>query len=522
MLSRGRICSLAALLTLPLVGACAAQHGGARTATIDGDLGEWRGGVVSISTPDAVYFRFSPGEVCNLQANDETTRLVFDLDNDPATGDRLDGPPDVGTLGVDMEILMSPPLTAIDPGAAQHIINRRIQRGQPASPYVGGLTVLTHVDGVTSRFKHAAAGFIASPTYAADMFEARLDRHAPGFRGTGLQRAGTARGIVLVTDAAGNVVRYSDPIEFELPEMGPARLARPALPDQPAGTIRVMSMNVLHGKPLVNPEPFARIIAAVKPDVILLQEADDMTDDSLKAWLNGYVGPLPGKQDWAEGVQGLAGEVGTWDAVADPDLGVAVATPHLVARRFGEPVTVTDPTSGRPRTSRAVFALVSTPNGDVLACSTHLKCCGSAGSREDLIRKAETAAINERFAAIASTLRQESGVDDEVRLIAGDMNLVGTRDPVDIIRRGLDTGGGDLIAVDTPVLAGDAWYTWRDDRNAFSPGRLDWVLVGDARPVQSFALDLRLIDPEVLTEWGLRPGDTGVSDHLPVVVDIRP
>ncbi|MBZ0172369.1 MAG: hypothetical protein K8E66_08325, partial [Phycisphaerales bacterium] len=301
--ARRSLLSIVSLVVLPCITACAGGPGHPRTIAIDGELDEWRGGVVTVADADTVFFRFSPGEAGTLQANDETTRLVFDLDDDPATGKRLDGPPDVGTLGVDLEIMFSPPLNEIDPGAAQRVINRRIQRGEPASPFTSGMTVLRHENGVMTRHSHADVGFMASPTYAAEWFEAKLDRHAPALAGTGLDRAGSARGIVLITDGHGGVARYSDPFVFVLPEPGVARPATAGVPDQPEGTIRVLSMNVLRGKPIAEPAPFARLIAAIRPDVILFQEADDMTTESLEAWLSGYVGPLPGKHEWAESVQ---------------------------------------------------------------------------------------------------------------------------------------------------------------------------------------------------------------------------
>ncbi|MBZ0171268.1 MAG: hypothetical protein K8E66_02710, partial [Phycisphaerales bacterium] len=104
----------------------------------------------------------------------------------------------------------------------------------------------------------------------------------------------------------------------------------------------------------------------------------------------------------------------------------------------------------------------------------------------------------------------------------GDLNLVGSRGPLDLLLSGLAGNGGDLVTVDTPVLGSDAWYTWRDDQSTFGPGRLDWLLVGDARVVQAFSLDTRVRDPGVIAGWGLRPDDSAVSDHLPVVVDLRP
>jgi len=506
----------------------AGSAGDLRGFILDGDTQEWSGGLTTRATAETVSFRFSPGEEATLQSNDETTRLLFDLDNDPETGDPLVGPPDVGTLGIDLEILMSPLLSDLDPQRAASIRNRRRERGQPASEFSSGVQIIRHnADGLTTRHGHAEVGFFATPTYASEFFEARLDRTAPALRGSGLDTAGTAKGIVLMTGGAGQVVRYSDPIVFVLPEAASEkRLSNRGIPEQPSGTIRVLSMNVLRGKPKIEPAPFARLIAAVEPDVILFQEADDFESQALEAWLSGFVGPLPGKHEWAAGVSelsgGMAGGVGAWDAVAMPDLGVAIATPHVISAVYDEPVEVIDPTSGRTRTVRALMALVSTPNGDLLASTVHMKCCGSAGSREDLIRYAEAGAINEAFAAAVEDIRGNLGRDVDAKIIGGDMNLVGTRGPLEILRAGLASNGDALEPAPTKVIGDTAMYTWRNDRSSFGPGRLDWFLTGDARVEQSFALDTRLIDPDQLAMWGLNQDDSAVSDHLSVVVDLKP
>jgi endonuclease/exonuclease/phosphatase family metal-dependent hydrolase len=430
------------------VGCAATADGPGGRIAVDGDLSEWRGGGNTIATADAVYFRFSPGERATIQANDETTRLVFDLDDSPATGKPLPGPPEIGTLGVDLEILLSPPVSSLSPSDAERVRSRAMRDGGPAPELASGVNVLRHEGPAAfTRLGHADVGFVAGPTYSSEWYEARLDRHAPALAGTGLDSAGNARGVVLVTDGAGRVVRYSDPLIFVLPERNSSRRPSNAgVPPQPPGTVRVLSMNVLRGKPATEPAPFARLIAAVQPDVVLLQEADDFDAERLEAWLSGFVGVLPAKHGWSEGVQSLAGGVGAWDAVALPDQGVAIATPHVITGRYDDPIEIADPDSGSPRTVRAVAAMVSTPLGDVLALSTHLKCCGSDGSSEDRIRAAEVAAINARFGAIADAAVAGEGRRIAARIIGGDLNLVGSRGPLEELAEGLAGTGGDLDA----------------------------------------------------------------------------
>ena len=66
--------------------------------------------------------------------------------------------------------------------------------------------------------------------------------------------------------------------------------------------------------------------------------------------------------------------------------------------------------------------------------------------------------------------------------------------------------------------------TWLDDPSGFPPGRLDYVTYSDssAEVVNAFVLDTRLLSIQSLARVGLDSADSAGSDHLPVVVDIRP
>jgi endonuclease/exonuclease/phosphatase family metal-dependent hydrolase len=119
-------------------------------------------------------------------------------------------------------------------------------------------------------------------------------------------------------------------------------------------------------------------------------------------------------------------------------------------------------------------------------------------------------------------VRGTLGRDIDAAIIGGDLNLVGTRGPLEILRDGLGSDGSDFAPASTGVIGDTAIYTWRDDRSYFGPGRLDWFVTGESTTVQAFALDTRLIDADRLAMWGLYPDDSAVSDHLPVVVDLKP
>ena len=167
---------------------------------------------------------------------------------------------------------------------------------------------------------------------------------------------------------------------------------------------------------------------------------------------------------------------------------------------------------------RFAGALVSTPLGYLAASSVHLKCCGSSGSPEDQMRISEAGAINR---SLAEALSMEPAA---LRIIGGDLNLVGSRPPLDVLRNGLDADGSDLEIADARDLGDSAYITWREDGNAFSPGRLDWaVYSGSAvRTARCFVLDARLLSDRALEVNGLDRTDADASDHLPLVVDLIP
>jgi endonuclease/exonuclease/phosphatase family metal-dependent hydrolase len=172
--------------------------------------------------------------------------------------------------------------------------------------------------------------------------------------------------------------------------------------------------------------------------------------------------------------------------------------------------------AGQGQHVRFVAASIVTPLGEVLAGSTHLKCCGFAGSEEDARRIAEAAAINNAYRTIAGATAPA------LRVIGGDMNLVGSRTPIDMLRASLDADGSDMDIAPALVLGDAAYYTWADDANNFSPGRLDWLLIGDAqaRVVNAFALDTTRLSDAALSQAGLQRTDSRASDHMPVVVDL--
>jgi endonuclease/exonuclease/phosphatase family metal-dependent hydrolase len=433
---------------------------------IDGQTGEWAGAApVEVRADDRhLFVRFAPAETRHaLQAAPVTTRILIDADNDPATGMALAG------LGVDAAVLLSPP--------------------NKTGVGIGTEVVTYDARGFAAPAGHAELGFYFLPTHTARQYEARVDRAR-------LPRSAAGRLTVRVDqirpDAEEADWAAQAGATLPPPAAGPAR-PDAALPAKPAGAARVLALNVLHSAPLTNPDAFRRTIRAIDPDVILFQE-----------WFNTA---QPAIQEWAAANLGRR-----WTVFAPSENGIAVATRHRVIETVPGPL----PGSGPGSRARFAAAVVETPAGPVIAGSLHLKCCGGAGTAEDLRRIDEATSIN---ATLADVLARHP---DAGLAVGGDYNLVGTRTPLETVARGLGVAGVDLVPV-TPLTLGDpAAVTWVDEKSRFAPSRLDWILIDPARldAARAFSLDTRRLAPATLQRLGLEAEDSHATDHLPIVVDL--
>ncbi len=484
--------------TQPVPEASLSAYGGAGHIVLDGDISEWAYTDIAHADARHIYVRFSLGPARNaLQAGDETVLILLDVDGSTLTGNTGETWPGAAGMGVDLEIQISP------------------MDAQRASPRRGVALAMVDRKGRRSPISHADAGFIFAPTIASEWYEMRVNRNLPGLGGfvdedpslaiapvrdqrptppTRARATTSGAGVVVLVDAKGRQNGSLSPFTFRLPELatGPAP-ANATLPPRRADTVRIMSYNVLRSSPAQTPGPFARLITAIDPDVVLLQEWDaDVA--SIASWFERNVGSR-------------------WNVIAHPDQGVAIAARGSVTPLLDGPIEVRD----GERPVRAILGLVRTPLRDTVVASVHLKCCGGAGTEEDLTRLAEAKAINEAFA-------RRTPAGDKLRVIGGDLNLVGSAPPLDALRLGIDTDRSEL-SVAKPLVLGDGLVaTWRDPTGPFTPGRLDYILFSDAQAeiVRAFVVDTQNLSERDLAVYGLEASDSLASDHLPVVVDLKP
>jgi endonuclease/exonuclease/phosphatase family metal-dependent hydrolase len=448
---------------------------------LDGAFTDWAPDEHAYADGRWVWLRFAPETrpTQAIQAAPYSTRIRIDADSDARTGASMEIPR-VGDeaiqeapQGVDVLIAFSP-------------VNEEGRIG------IGTGVTRFDADGNAEDIGHAGMGVACLPTYASEQYELRIDRL--GAQSDALPESGPIEIIVDQVDEMGET-QWSDRIVVQLPERDTQKqVIDAAMPERPAQGVRVMCANVLYSSPLTEPMAFKRVFDAIEPDVILYQEWFRAERDKVEAWIEQYAGA-----DWSL-------------HFPNERAGVAIATRHPILATYDEQVRL----DGRDRSTRVCAALIDTDAGELLAISVHLKCCGSAGSEEDLTRIDQAQAIN------AFVNRVHATHPDAMVVIGGDYNLVGSRTPLAVMARGLGAQGDDLDPALTTVLGDPSVVTWVDEKSRFGPGRLDWLLYDDSRSelISALMLDTRVLSDGSLEAMGLEREDTMASDHLPLVVDL--
>lgn len=293
---------------------------------------------------------------------------------------------------------------------------------------------------------------------------------------------------------------------------------------QPAGTLRLLDYNINWDHIFVDvdaetAEKFARVVRALKPDIIALQELNREAADV--AELMNAILPLPDGQ--------------TWHAYKGKT--------NVTVARF--PLTMTRNETVPPTERELCIALIDLPdneyNVDLYLLNNHFKCCG--GTENDPIRQKQADAL-------VNWLRDARTPGGEIDLppntpfiLCGDFNIVGGQQPLMTVIEGdiqdETTYGTDSLPDwdDTPLtdlrpkhnLVDAADYTWRDDAQPYPPGRLDYVVYSDSviKPAHSFILDTMNMSDAALKEAGLQRFDVALDnagvkvDHYPLVFDFE-
>ena len=298
--------------------------------------------------------------------------------------------------------------------------------------------------------------------------------------------------------------------------------------------VRVMSWNVKMSSILppngVRHESFARIVRAIDPDVIALQEV--MWPD-LAAWLSrlmdGYI-PLEDGRSWYV------------HTVSDNVL----ISRYPMRWRGGELATPYPlPQIGLPNFHHGfAAALLELPGStDLLVVGMHNK----SGARDDdvRLRQNHADAIVRWIRDLRGSAQENSIADYTPIVLLGDMNAVPNAPmaPLETLIRGdiadeetfgpdfvIDWDGTDMTDVRPSHNAlGREYYTWRNDDMPFAPSALDRILYSDSvlSVRNRFVLNTMTLSPDDLADLGLQKsdalydGDPNYYDHLPLVADFE-
>ncbi len=517
---------------------CASRDEGAPAVVIDGEFADWRSvdaipagidprdgvpGIDSLAVQgdaSAIYLSLDLSTEANVQGLDGAVLLVLDADGDPDTG-----PLAHGIQGADLTVSLS---RILSPGEVRHgIAGWRPPESNPSRTTVPPESMDPY-----------DLGMWFEPRHTARRVEIRLGRAparpdaAGGSPGLVAGRPAAAR--VVTVDRWGGVIGASPP--FEVPGAGrvarrPLRAGidriRPAAADDQPRAFRVVSWNVSRGRILATPGPAGRILAALDPDLVLLDEVPpEMSVADLQAVLPAdvagraawsiHLGTSGSRQRGAVAVRGELRPAPLLDHVPYPEaVGPLLTDPATADLRE---IVRNVETDGVPVTG----AWVAVDGSRLLAVTLDLVCCGnSLRAPEEGIRRLEAGAVNE---AVRGEIELRGRPGSAV-LLAGDFNLVGSRAPLDLAGRGLAAGGGDLVPVRALQLDGATSATWSGGTGPFPPGQLDYLLFDPAlvEVRRAFVFETSDVDPEALEALGLSGDDSDrASDHRPVVVDLVP
>jgi endonuclease/exonuclease/phosphatase family metal-dependent hydrolase len=491
---------------------------GPKPVAIDGQFDDWSGvaaalidpldapdapldiGEIRITHDDSFVHIFTDltREVC-IQQLDGMLHMVLDVDGEAETGVEVHGLP-----GADIVITLSP--MSRSHGESRHmgvgLVSLTYQPPDPEEMQPPGAPPLSPYD----------VGFTFGPTHASAQFEFRMQRKAAMPQTPELFTGDVLRLRLIHTDTEGNVLDTTDVMTHALtvaPATNPGDVAHAdAVSGDPLAKAgpsirRVVSFNAQNSKMLQDAERAGRVMRALNPDVILLQELTERTRaDEVESLLNRHAPPAKGR--WRVHI----GEGGG-------NLRSAVAT-HLPFELVESLRVVSYP--DRPdRYIREAAVLIDVEGRPLLAMSVHLRCCGGATGPEEETRRIEVAQLR----GAIDPLRVKLGLDGVI--IGGDFNLVGTREPLDMLVLFGDLDNSNLAVAQPYQLDGRTNVTWTDRTQPFVPGRLDYVVTSDSslETTQEFVFDSAHLPPRWLEHHNLQAADSAVlSDHRPLVIDL--
>ena len=428
-------------------------------------------GKLWIGNDDAYLFmRIEVGAEINLQDLNEIV-LFIDTDNNPSSGLSVSG------IGADLEFVFG-------------------QRSGTA-----------RLNGSFNSIRHIDIGLVSSPTVSSTQFELGIRRDAvisgkPLFTGNKLKVAFKSS-----PEGEDNLPNEAGGVKYEFISAVYETLPPYSITKTNNDYLRVMSYNVkTDGFFESNKKPaFTRIIRAIRPQIIGFQEIYNHTSQQTANEVELIIPSLEGEY-WYHSKN-----------IAD----------IVTVSRY--PITQTFSIEGN-----GAFLIDLRPDydSDLLFISAHPPCCSNNEGRQREIDAMMAFVRDAKEPGGILTLSQNNPI-----IIVGDMNLVGfaqqrkTLLTGDIVNE--DQYGSDFIPdwdgtglEDTKPFTTNlpATFTWYDEGNSFSPGRLDYIVYTNSiiQEKNSFALFTKRLPADTLTRYDLVTSDAvTASDHLPIVSDFE-
>ena len=347
---------------------------------------------------------------------------------------------------------------------------------------------------------HGDLSLQSAPTVTSNVFEVALSRTAriggdPVFTGDTIA--------MVLVDGGGERVPDSGSIRYVFDLSNPPPPRDVSLDKERDEDVRLISWNVLNDNPWDSSESqkFARMIQAIEPDILNLQEIYDHSPNQTRSRFVGWIGENP--KDWH----------------------VAGNNDCKTISRY--PILHSEPLSGN------LVVLVDTTEvlgRPLLIFNAHTPCCGNDDGRQWEIDEML------QFLGQVRAGDHDDIPSDVAVQIAGDLNLVGLSQQLESLVDGNIINESEFGPDIAPDVDGSALldpfplqtesrlaYTWRNDWSWYWPGRLDVSIISDSvlEPGRQLVLETRRMSAPRLAEHGLQADDSGCSDHLPIICDVR-
>lgn len=462
----------------------------------------------STDDPHWWYLSFSVRDSVSHAGMPGTLHLLIDADDNPSTGATVFNR-EQGLSGVDFALDLS-----------------RTDKTQGNGVGTGAALRLVGAAGLEAFRTAYDLDVVALPTWSSTRFELRIARDGTS---DGVLRLGRAVRARFVFEATGGELTSLPAARYVF-----ATAPRPrndsrlvtAIPMKAAGAVRVAQWNVSEGS-FKTPANHAKLLAAVAPDIVLLDEAHAETSDStLTAFF--ALPELAALGTWRFVYSRSGGRQRTVVATRDREIRQAAS---MVRMEY--PAGVLDSVRASvPAEAHRLFdieaqaqlsatgAWITIDGVETLFVPLDLQSGGFFRSPQDHLRVLQSRAVRAHIVRERASRSTRSAL-----VIGGDFNAIASYESVYTLLQGLDADGSDLTLSDAWRLGERTLVTWTDPKAAqFLPGRLDLTLYSDAVFTRTggFAFTSADLTPAFAAAHGLTPETSAqTADHLIVVTDLR-